>query len=257
MEERAWADTIDWDLSFSHQDNVDARRAMYGWKNQSCPSDLGPQRNEWDNNNWARVRMNYVVNFGNLYFGQDDSRANAPPVRGQPPSTNKYLGAPFGPGNDTVAPGKGTPLSKITDGTSQTLMFSEVLVVPEIETGAVGYAGWGGAISDTSTSTGGQLFTAYNPPNTPAPEWIDRHKAPPEIYRSNNIPDPRCPPSGTCTEGATSWWLCHIAARSHHPGGVNVSRCDASLDFVSDSIDLLVWREMASAWGDTEEQREL
>jgi len=39
------------------------------------------------------------------------------------------------------------------------------------------------------------------------------------------------------------------AARSRHPGGVNASMCDASVRFVADSIDLLVWRAMATRDG--------
>jgi prepilin-type processing-associated H-X9-DG protein len=39
------------------------------------------------------------------------------------------------------------------------------------------------------------------------------------------------------------------AARSRHPGGVNASMCDASVRFVSDSIDLVVWRAMATRDG--------
>ena len=36
---------------------------------------------------------------------------------------------------------------------------------------------------------------------------------------------------------------------SRHPGGVNASMCDASVRFVNDSIDLLVWRAMATKDG--------
>lgn len=33
-----------------------------------------------------------------------------------------------------------------------------------------------------------------------------------------------------------------LAARSRHPGGVNVAACDASIRFVADDIDIAVWR---------------
>ena len=40
-----------------------------------------------------------------------------------------------------------------------------------------------------------------------------------------------------------------IGARSHHPGGVNATRCDASVDFYSDDIDEETWRALSSAAG--------
>ena len=41
----------------------------------------------------------------------------------------------------------------------------------------------------------------------------------------------------------------HISARSKHPGGVNASRCDGSVSFYTDSIDLFVWNSLTSAAG--------
>ncbi|MFO7908244.1 MAG: DUF1559 domain-containing protein [Planctomycetota bacterium] len=40
-----------------------------------------------------------------------------------------------------------------------------------------------------------------------------------------------------------------IAARSHHPGGVNLVLCDGSVRFVSDTIDLDTWRALGSRNG--------
>ena len=42
----------------------------------------------------------------------------------------------------------------------------------------------------------------------------------------------------------------HIAARSHHAGGVNASRCDGSVKFYSDGVDLVLWRALTSAAGE-------
>ncbi|WZO98931.1 DUF1559 domain-containing protein [Isosphaeraceae bacterium EP7] len=41
----------------------------------------------------------------------------------------------------------------------------------------------------------------------------------------------------------------HIAARSYHPGGVNVSFCDGSVKFVKDTINPIVWRGVGSRAG--------
>jgi prepilin-type processing-associated H-X9-DG protein len=37
-----------------------------------------------------------------------------------------------------------------------------------------------------------------------------------------------------------------ISARSHHPGGVNASMGDGSVRFVSDSVDLQIWRAVGT-----------
>jgi prepilin-type N-terminal cleavage/methylation domain-containing protein len=237
MEEQAWFDSIDWTVSFSTAANRIPRTAFH--RGHACPSDIGLQRNEWDDATYSRVRANYVVNFGNRYYGQQD----IPPDRFNPGGV-PFPGAPFTVGYPQKEHTIG--LKKITDGTSNTLMVSEVLVVPELTVQGGGYPAWGGAISETSTSTGGQMFTTFHAPNSKEPDVIDRHRAPPGSYEANGIPYPEI-----CgqNDGATGWWDSHIAARSHHPGGVNASRCDASVDFYSDSIDLFVWRSVSTSSG--------
>jgi hypothetical protein len=41
-----------------------------------------------------------------------------------------------------------------------------------------------------------------------------------------------------------------LGSRSHHPGGVDVALCDASVKFVSDSVDMRTWRAVATRAGD-------
>jgi prepilin-type N-terminal cleavage/methylation domain-containing protein/prepilin-type processing-associated H-X9-DG protein len=41
-----------------------------------------------------------------------------------------------------------------------------------------------------------------------------------------------------------------LASRSWHSGGVNASRCDGSVEFVSDEVDLNVWRTQSTIAGD-------
>jgi prepilin-type N-terminal cleavage/methylation domain-containing protein/prepilin-type processing-associated H-X9-DG protein len=41
----------------------------------------------------------------------------------------------------------------------------------------------------------------------------------------------------------------HGAARSYHPGGVNVCFCDGSVHFISDTIDLTTWQSLGSRGG--------
>jgi hypothetical protein len=41
-----------------------------------------------------------------------------------------------------------------------------------------------------------------------------------------------------------------IIARSRHVGGVNASRCDASVKFYNDSIDPFAWNALSSSQGE-------
>ena len=63
IEQQAWIDSIDFNVSFSHAINDAPRR--HKMKIFRCPSDQGLQENEFHSVPWARIRGNYVVNFGN------------------------------------------------------------------------------------------------------------------------------------------------------------------------------------------------
>jgi prepilin-type processing-associated H-X9-DG protein len=122
------------------------------------------------------------------------------------------------------------------DGTSSTIMFSEG-IVPTV-------AGWGGAMGETIYGNmGGALFSAYTTPNSsipdgpagPCPRDVgDNEYAAPCVSKS---PNPWGGPAGAGL---------FAAARGVHPGGVNVTMVDSSVDFVSDSIAQAVWRAMGT-----------
>jgi prepilin-type N-terminal cleavage/methylation domain-containing protein/prepilin-type processing-associated H-X9-DG protein len=232
--------------SFSDAANLQARRAFVLM--HQCPSDIGLQRNEWDIANWARVRSNYVINAGNTVYGQHDLGVGADKVL--------FGGAPF-------QPREVTPLSRITDGTANTLMTTEVKVLPES-------AAWGGPYSDAQTALGGQVFTGWNTPNSGAAdalcrqnEWLQNVK---DGFIQQGLPLPLVASTSsaggvaidTRTYPMTSDAMLdsnghkqqHIAARSSHAGGVNASRCDGSVKFYADGVDPLVWRALTSAAGD-------
>ena len=120
IEEKGWSKWINVTVSLSDPSNAAPRRyknAMF-----ACPSDRGLQRNQWDSDDWARIRGNYVVNAGNTNYGQTTLGGV------------QFLGAPFTYINKT-------PLNKIVDGLAHTLMMSEVLVLPELPSQAGGGLG--------------------------------------------------------------------------------------------------------------------
>jgi hypothetical protein len=230
--EPKWAATLNFTRSMSDDANTAARRGGLQLKIHACPADIGLQRNEWITV-WASVRSNYVANAGNRRYGQSwaPSPANTDPL---------FKGAPF-------AGGQITPLASITDGLANTLLMSEVWVLPQT-------AGWGGAYSHTQTSIAGQVFTSWNTPNSTLRDEIGRG-----LY------------GGLSTVGMQNLWLqmgftaenwpilaaggnsehrtTRISPRSNHPGGVNVSMCNGAIGFITDDIDPQIWTAISTAWG--------
>jgi prepilin-type N-terminal cleavage/methylation domain-containing protein len=265
IEQQAYFDLINFDYPYSSPINQNARRHYMDL--HRCPSDMGLIQNEWNDANWSRLRTNYVVNCGNAAYGQFGFTSSSLGI------SERFLGAPFGPKDDM-------PLKRISDGLSNTLMMSEIKVLPDTGTG------WGGPLSDTQTGLGGQTFSGWLPPNsgtrsvTVDSDCVARLIVSPEIYLSNDIPPPQSaggsparegegdsanPTTNMCgttyfnpdmtagrvpTEHQGSSKRQFFAARSHHPGGVNASLCDASVKFYNNDIDRNLWRALSSATGE-------
>lgn len=230
IEQQAWFDKFDFRVSLCNVKNEDARRVYI--KSFGCPSD-GMVKNEWAAANWCRWRANYVVNFGNTNFMQEN--------QGSPTTSSSISDEDFDPvnqffGGAPFQPHRITKLAKITDGTTNTLMMSETLVLPD--TGALSYT-WGGIISDVNTG-GGQQFTGWFPPNDQSGDIIVRQLVDISFYMQNNIPYPSL---------GANYHSVKLTARSHHTGGVNAAKCDGSVDYYTDNIELRVWRGLCSSQG--------
>ncbi len=217
LEQTAWFSLFDFSRSASDPVNLAGRQAMISATVFACPSD-GLKQDEWTSTTWARVRSNYVVNWGNTGYAQ----ANL--------TGNPFGGAPF-----TFRTGK--RIRDLMDGASGTLLLSETLTSTD-------NSGWGGPISDTFTSLGGQCFDALATPNSSVHDSVDR-LCPAQ-------PHPLT--AGLCDVGSTSIAasipsVLHISARSAHFGGVNVAQGDGSVRFISNAIDLASWRALSTASG--------
>jgi len=81
-------------------------------------------------------------------------------------------------------------------------------------------------------------FETYLAPNSPLPDRIY------DIGYCNKT-DPTNPPCDV----STSDWPTMFAARSRHPGGVQVGLCDGSVRFISDSIEIDTWRALSTTRG--------
>lgn len=175
-----------------------------------CPSDEG---SDILNGSYQRRRGNYVVNWGNSLYGQVVEPLDK---------------APFSHIRGSRAEPRKTKLGDITDGTSNTLLMSEVLRAHSPDDND-----WRG---DIQNDDGVCRFHTRISPNTSAPDVL-------ESGWFVNTYDPFMP----ATTGARAAQV--AAARSRHPGGVHVTLCDASSRFVSDSISLNAWKALGSMNG--------
>ncbi len=129
----------------------------------------------------------------------------------------------------------GPRISAITDGTSNTLMLSELI------------CGGDRTIRCAQYYDEGPIFMTDYSPNDLTPDlvrWCDEADA-------NQAPAPCAPGSGTLGGGILGNNLnkCVHTARSRHPGGVNVAMCDGSVRFTSESIALRTWQSLATPAG--------
>ncbi|TWT97845.1 putative major pilin subunit [Botrimarina colliarenosi] len=216
-----------------------------------CPSDSSPEPNELNSDAFGFYRGNYRACTGNgdLY----GERLTDVVFRVFRPSAGVDL-SPFGPGicyvkhNQGVDSSSGditfsertvqTRIAQISDGTSRTVLVSEgiVPVTNDQET-------WGGSLGETVYGNmGGALFSTATTPNSSMPDQIDSHC--PYQFNDPAYPPNICEQAGTTAPGALAAGnnRTYAAARSRHPGGVNVTMADGSTSFVQDGVDWIVWR---------------
>jgi prepilin-type N-terminal cleavage/methylation domain-containing protein len=174
----------------------------------------------WQGDDYWRSRGNYVINWGNMATPYNPSDLAQSPKLGL---------APFGY-EDHASRDKPrqTNFAEFTDGTSHTMLLSEVIMAARDDE----YDIRGDMLNDDRPCT---MYMTINTPNSGTDV-------------SPFIPDTgpsRENPPYTNVGSAYS----HKAARSRHPGGVNVIMGDASLQFVSDDIALATWRAMGTMNG--------
>jgi prepilin-type N-terminal cleavage/methylation domain-containing protein/prepilin-type processing-associated H-X9-DG protein len=195
-------------------------------------------------------RINY---FGNIGALADCGRFNP----GDPRGGVFYIQQPTNPGQTP----RGATIAEITDGTSNTAMFSEVMrsmtansttvdyttnvrsgdisVAPGLYDGRAVSGCAGGSVTRNINYVGLQYYRGginhqsfYN--HTLPINWNKKQQNP-----ANQ--------KYTC--GDTTFRRAHIAASSYHSGGVNVGLADGSVRFVRESIDFGVWQAAGTRGG--------
>jgi prepilin-type N-terminal cleavage/methylation domain-containing protein/prepilin-type processing-associated H-X9-DG protein len=201
----------------------------------TCPSDTpsSPASN--------LTNHNYAVNYGNTSFYQMTLNGvvfGGAPFPAYPASwlTNtalqKKYSQPLPDGDQLGLFGPPTSqtvkLVSITDGTSNTLMASEVI---QGQGGDYrGFAWWGGASG----------FTTFNLPNTNSPDVLTGAGC--NVGATYNIP---------CTTVTTTAAPRLAYARSRHNsfGGVNAVYCDGHVAWIDNSISIATWRALSTTVG--------
>lgn len=180
----------------------------------TCPSDTpnAPIGGTYNGVRYAITNHSYMLNFGTTG------------VWGQSVLNGVRLdGAPYGNG---TAAARNTTLGSISDGTSNTLCAAEVIMGQR--TDLRGFSWWGDSAG----------FTTYLAPNSPLADVMNVRS-----YCVNEPPNPPCTGIPTATNPPMN------AARSRHPGIVNVVMLDGSARSISNNISIQTWRAMATTRG--------
>jgi prepilin-type N-terminal cleavage/methylation domain-containing protein/prepilin-type processing-associated H-X9-DG protein len=192
------------------------------------------------------LKGNYAANFGGDSFIHALPQSVPP---GMEPNPNPALRGAFGvvtevskfPVGSRFGSGKGSKITDFQDGTSNTLLFSEVLPYNDVLDAADSThpngknKDWRGVM--LCPGVGASSFTAHTAPNSATPDRTPGcdtripagHPLRCELNRADGF----------------TW----AAARSNHTGGVNAALADGSVRFFSNSVPQPVWSALATRAG--------
>jgi prepilin-type N-terminal cleavage/methylation domain-containing protein/prepilin-type processing-associated H-X9-DG protein len=217
-----------------------------------CPSDpsrtrRGAYQKNWSDLTYPEGRLNYLACLG---------------------TTSQFVSGSPGAGifcngfTSAGQPLKGTAIVTITDGTSNTAMFAEVMRTTDTWPHVSGIRTNTVVILDSSVSAGPDNDGRNIPSCATGNPWtssisyagleFDRDLWATTFY-THTLP----PNWNRKVLGGTQHYNCgdtaivhfHIAASSYHSGGVNVGMADGSVRFVADGINFASWQAMGSMAG--------
>ncbi|TWT31676.1 DUF1559 domain-containing protein [Blastopirellula retiformator] len=216
LEQQPLYDTLNWNVRVNAGNNVAYRTTSLSV--MSCPSETMTIGESNSTPTWCHQRASYAVCVGSTNYRQDNA--------------NNWDGTwTYQNGGSAFTVDGIHGLETVTDGTSSTLMVSEV-PTNQNETGYQGTYG-------VTIFTSGAGFTGYLNPNTTAVVDGGRYCWQPEDYKRKI----------QCKYVLDYWWGATFPAMSMHPGGVNAAHFDGSVTFVPSTIDIWTWRAMCSTQG--------
>lgn len=231
MEQNAAVELIDVDQGYNTQAGSYVQVPGY-----LCPSDDAIGRFMIIQNvNQPIARSNFVVNFGTGFFMENQN--------GAPVHNNNWPNSNPAPDFTTDGPFQaGSPRSfgDLPDGSSNIAFISEVISGKDddgrsSEDFQLDIRGvWNAFLSGSSN------YNHLNTPNSSTPDV-----APVGGAGRSWIPDV-VPPIMPGVNGADTYHQLTAAARSTHPGGVNVSLGDGSTRFVMDTISADAWTRLGA-----------
>lgn len=188
-----------------------------------CPSnDVSPKQKEGDAIHWAY--SSYSANMGTNRFisaGQPKSGATRNDQgyeQTNPPHTRGALDKIYSDQSST-----GIKLSRVTDGTSNTVMLGEVRIFEGLDYRGVPY------LADS-------LYTHDIIPNDGIEDDVQ------ELCVDAEAQGGPCTMTGRGNVGQ----LRRMTSRSNHPGGVHVAFVDGHTAFYNDDVNLLTWQAIAT-----------
>jgi len=197
-----------------------------------CPSDDSYIMEAGSADNGGDRKSNYGFNYGYGTYGQlADNPSRRGPFWANPgiPAAAKSEFHRFANDNS----GQQINFKHITDGTSNTYLQMELRQTPS-------------PLGDDNNDRRGRIWVwagaSYTimtlmTPNSAAGDvtacWTENNAIAPCVRRTGNANR-----------------AFNLAARSRHSSGVAVSRCDGGAEFVSDDVDLNVWRAQSTMAGD-------
>jgi prepilin-type N-terminal cleavage/methylation domain-containing protein len=204
-------EVVDW---FGHPNYADTPIGDSQIHAMSCPSHPVVTEHLANGTGMEHLsRGNYAASYGRGGYGS--AQTNDPRIGGLFGNNSRFR------------------VTDVTDGTSNTLAFSELKHRLPSTTGP--------SFQDTRGTwaygtMGGNIFSAQTGPNSSVPDGV---------WGCRSFPQEGMP----CTQIGSPFSGMYSAARSYHTGGVVSSMGDGSVRFVPDTIDLAVWQAVATRGG--------
>ena len=124
---------------------------------------------------------------------------------------------------------KGMRIAEIQDGSSNTLMISELI------------PGNSASLRGAWWYAEGPVFMQEYTPNAPSPDLVRAGRCASE----DSMPGAIAP----CIGALGEYYMVVHTARSMHPGGVVTAMCDGSVRFTTDDISLYAWQALGTPKG--------